>query len=55
MANKSFFSALVASRQRQANNYVNSYLLTLDDEALKRHGYNRKDIAAKRTGFSAGL
>lgn len=54
MANK-FLSGLVAGRQRQANAFVNSYLLTLDDETLTRNGYNRKDLAAKKADARNGL
>lgn len=54
MANK-FLSSLVAGRQRQANAFVNSYLLTLDDETLVRHGFNRKDLALKKASAKNGL
>ena len=54
MANK-FLSSLVAGRQRQANAYINSYLLTLDDETLTRNGYSRKDLAVKKSGIRNGL
>lgn len=47
MAKTSFFSELVNSRQRQANRYVNSFLLSLNDETLKRYGYDRKALSAK--------
>lgn len=55
MAHKSFLSSLVASRQRQANAFVSNYLLTMDDETLRRHGYNRKDIAAQKASNNAGF
>ncbi|MEP1272545.1 MAG: hypothetical protein ABJM86_00635 [Hyphomicrobiales bacterium] len=54
MANK-FLSSLVAGRQRQANAFVNSYLLTLDDETLARNGFNRKDLAVKKANSRNGL
>ncbi len=43
---KSFISSLVNSRQRQANRFVSGFLVTLDDETLKRHGYDRKSLKA---------
>jgi len=38
------FDAFVASRERQANRYVNNLLLSLDDETLKAHGYSREEL-----------
>jgi hypothetical protein len=38
------FDAFMASRERQANRYVNNVLLSLDDETLKAHGYSRAEL-----------
>ncbi len=50
-AKRGFFrnamDALVEARQRQANRYVNSALLMLDDETLKAHGYTRAELARR--------
>ncbi|MBA4783452.1 MAG: hypothetical protein H2045_09575 [Rhizobiales bacterium] len=47
MNKKSFFTGLIEARQRQANRYINGYLLTLDDATLTSRGYNRKDLLKK--------
>lgn len=41
------FDRIAAIRQREANRYVSSVLLALDDETLKAHGYNREDLRCK--------
>ena len=41
---RSATDALVASRQRQADRYMNNMLLSLDDETLKAHGYSRAEL-----------
>ena len=43
------FDAFIASRERQADRYVNNVLLSLDDETLKAHGYSRAELR-KRPG-----
>ncbi|MEM8794936.1 MAG: hypothetical protein AAGE61_05160 [Pseudomonadota bacterium] len=47
---RSILSGLINARQRQANRYVNGYLLTLDDETLKAHGLDRNKL--KKQGSS---
>lgn len=51
---KEALDALIASRERQASRYVNSMLLSLDDEALASRGYNRAELK-KRAGPSTML
>ena len=41
---KEAMDALIASRERQAIRYVNSVLLSLDDEALASRGYTRAEL-----------
>ena len=43
------FNQMIEARQRQAERYVNNALLSLDDETLRKAGYNRKNIQ-KRGG-----
>lgn len=38
---------MIASRQRQADRMVASYLLALDDETLAKLGYQRADVARR--------
>lgn len=47
----SAFDAMVEARTRQASAYVNGALLMLDDQTLKAHGYNRKELEGKRSAF----
>lgn len=47
----SAFDAMVNARTRQANAYVNGALLMLDDNTLKSHGYNRKDLQNKPVAY----
>lgn len=42
--------ALIEARQREAEKYVNSVLLSLNDETLKSHGYTRAELT--RRGYS---
>lgn len=35
---------MVSAREKQVTRYVNGYLLTLDDQTLAEHGYNRKAL-----------
>ena len=48
VAKRGFFrsavGALIAAREKQAARYVNSLLLSLDDETLKAHGYDREQL-----------
>lgn len=48
---KGFFrnalDAMIEARSRQVAGYVNSSLLMLDDETLKRHGYDREKIKGR--------
>nr|WP_306265304.1 hypothetical protein [Pararhizobium sp. IMCC3301] len=41
---------MVSAREKQVSRYVNGYLLTLDDQTLTEHGYNRK--ALEKAGSS---
>tara|TARA_R110002124_G_scaffold48028_1_gene142199 strand:- start:15 stop:233 length:219 start_codon:yes stop_codon:yes gene_type:complete len=41
---------MVSAREKQVTRYVNGYLLTLDDQTLAEHGYNRK--ALEKSGSS---
>jgi len=45
----SALEALVQARQREAERYVNGVLLSLDDETLKSHGYNRAELSKRAT------
>lgn len=47
----SAYDAMVNARTRQASAYVNGALLMLDDETLKAHGYNRKELESKHSAF----
>lgn len=38
------FNRMITARERQARRYVNSTLLSLDDETLARAGLNRKEL-----------
>ncbi len=42
---------IVEARQRQAQRYVNGYLLAMDDESLRRAGYDRKTLENKESAF----
>ena len=46
---RSALEALVQARQREAERYVNGVLLSLDDETLKSHGYNRAELSKRAT------
>ena len=46
---RSALDALVQARQREAERYVNGVLLSLDDETLKSHGYNRAELSSRAT------
>ena len=46
---RSALDALVQARQREAERYVNGVLLSLDDETLKSHGYNRAELSRRAT------
>lgn len=39
--------SLIEARERQAESYVNSVLLTLDDDTLHAHGYNRAELISR--------
>lgn len=49
---RSAMDAIVEARTRQADRYVNSALLMLDDETLKANGYNPDEL--RRRGGRAG-
>ncbi len=42
---------IAAARQRQVQRYVNGYLLAMDDESLKRAGYDRKTLENRESAF----
>ncbi|MEP1442965.1 MAG: hypothetical protein ABJK39_08150 [Hyphomicrobiales bacterium] len=44
MARKSFYAGFIQAREMQAQRYVNGYLLTLDDQTLKSHGFDRAKL-----------
>lgn len=46
-------NALIAARTRQAAAYVNGALLMLDDETLRRNGYNRRELLRQPARNSA--
>ena len=41
---RTVIDGMVAARQRQANRMVEGYLLSLDDESLRRAGLRRSDV-----------
>ena len=45
-ATRRSFELMRESRQRQAQRYVNSVLLQMDDETLRRAGYSRRELEA---------
>ena len=46
---RNILNAFVEARQREAERYVSGVLLSLDDETLKRHGYNRAELSKRAT------
>ena len=52
---KNLFGGMVGARQRQANRYVADFLLSLDDDALRRAGYSRTKLRAGKAPHEAGL
>lgn len=45
------FNTLIAARERQAEAYVNGALLMLDDETLRRNGYNRSELQRRPSQY----
>ena len=45
------FGRIAAAREKQARRYVNSVLMTMDDETLKSLGHSREEL--RRSGYSA--
>ena len=45
-----FGRRVIAARQKQAQRQVNATLLTFDDESLRAHGYDRKELARNASG-----
>lgn len=45
------FDRMIAARERQAKRYVASALLNMDDETLRRAGYDRKSLEASGSTF----
>ena len=45
---RSAFNAMIAAQKRQAQRYVNSSLMMLDDETLQANGISRDQQAAGR-------
>lgn len=46
MGLRNTFGRIIAARERQARRYVNGALLNMDDETLRRAGFNREDLKA---------
>lgn len=46
------FGHMMEARSKQARMYVNSYLLSLDEETLKANGYSRKDLERQGTALA---
>lgn len=47
--------SLIEARERQAALYVNSVLLSLDDETLKANGYSRAELSKRQRANRAWL
>lgn len=45
------FNRVVEARQRQAQRYVNGFLLAMDDASLKRAGYDRKSLEGRESAI----
>ena len=45
------FERIASAREKQARRYVNSVLMTMDDETLKKLGHTREEL--RRAGHSA--
>ncbi|MCR9135581.1 MAG: hypothetical protein NXI27_06285 [Alphaproteobacteria bacterium] len=41
---RSAFDRVTAAREKQARRYVNTYLLSLDDDTLKSLGHSRSEL-----------
>lgn len=50
---RSAFDRVTAAREKQARRYVNTYLLSLDDDTLKSLGHDRAEL--RRSGHSGSL
>jgi hypothetical protein len=50
-ATKAGMNRVVEARQRQAQRYVNGILLAMDDESLKRAGYDRKALERQESAL----
>ncbi|MEX0956805.1 MAG: hypothetical protein WDZ83_16535 [Rhizobiaceae bacterium] len=42
------FDAMIAAREKQVQRYVNSAILTLDDETLRANGVTREQLRGAR-------
>ena len=51
MTFRSTFDRMIAARERQAQRYVNGALLAMDDETLRRAGYDRKTLQLKGNSY----
>ncbi|MBO6726017.1 MAG: hypothetical protein JJ911_10185 [Rhizobiaceae bacterium] len=45
---RNVFNAMIAAQERQAQRYVNSALMMLDDETLKARGISRQEFGGGR-------
>lgn len=50
---RSAFDRVTAAREKQARRYVNTYLLSLDDDTLTSLGHNRAEL--RKRGHSGAL
>lgn len=48
---RSVLNACIASRQRQADQYMTGALLMLDDETLKANGFTRETLAKRKSAY----
>ena len=44
MGFRNAFDRMIAAREKQARSYVNAALMNLDDETLRRAGYDRAKL-----------
>ena len=42
--------SMIAARERKAELYINSVLLTFDDDMLRTHGYSRAELLGRPQG-----
>ena len=49
MSIRTAFGRMISARERHARMYVNAALLNLDDETLRRAGYEREELKRRPT------